>query len=193
MQAIRKRPFLALAGGVFLAGFFAWGPVDFRTYRSWGIRCDLQPDVSLAQEIKQCEEVLAEQAYEGEALGEVYFRLGYFHHRQGKWREAFAYYQEARKLRPARISAHYNTALILGRYTEDWHGVVNATSDVIDLIAPEKSVHSDAWAMRAIALHQLGRDAEALSDISVALTIDPGKQRLIQLREIINRSSDTEL
>lgn len=193
MQAIQKFPFLALVSGVFLAGFFAWGPIDFRTYRSWGIRCDLQPDISLAQEIRECEELLAEQVYEGEALGEVYFRLGYFHHRQGKWREAFAYYQEARQLRPARISAHYNTALILGRYTEDWHGVVNATSDVIDLIEPAKSVHSDAWEMRAIALHRLGRDTEALSDIAVALIIDPGKQGLIKLREKINQSSDSEL
>ncbi|MFK7745364.1 MAG: hypothetical protein AB8B47_09940 [Roseobacter sp.] len=181
MIALKRNSFVALAGGALFIGFFGFGPVDFRMASHLHIRCDLQPDISLAQEISECHDIIAEEVYEGEALGEVYFRLGYFNDRLGKWQIAYEYYQTAREMRPNRVSAHYNSAMILGRHTQDWEGVVDATSAVIDLVPPRKSDHSNAWVMRAYALLMLGRGEEAIADIKIAQTIDPDRRELFLL------------
>ena len=183
MTAVREYSLFALASGALFIGFYGWGPINLGTTGRWDVRCNLFPEASLEKEISQCEDVLVEKVYEGEALGEVYFRLGYFHNQLGEWQIAYEYYQIARELRPERVSAHHNTAMILGRYNQDWEGVVDATTDTIDLIEPVLSHHSHAWAMRGTARLMLGQFDEALADFKVAQAIYPEDQELAELIE----------
>lgn len=182
MTALRRYSLLTLASSALFIGFFGGGPFSFRTSGSWDVRCNLFPESSLRKEIAQCEDVLAEKVYEGEALGEVHFRLGFFQD-ESDWQIAYDHFQIARELRPELVSAHYNTALILGRYKQDWEGVVDATTDTIDLIEPVLSHHSRAWTMRGIARMMLGQFDEALADFEVARSIYPKDEGLTVMIE----------
>ncbi len=183
MIAVRKYSLFALASAAIFIGFYGGWPINLGTTGRWDVRCNLFPEASLEKEIAQCEDVLAEKIYEGEALGEVYFRLGYFHNQLGEWQIAYDYYQIARELRPLRVSAHHNTASILGRHKQDWEGVVEATTDTIDLIDPVLSHHSHAWTMRGIARMMLGQFDEALVDFKVAQSIYPEERWLAEVIE----------